>query len=48
MNELDGAKKKIKEDNTIKFINIFEYQTEYESNNNGQFNVDSYKFYNEN
>ena len=42
-------KKKIKENNTIKFINVFEYQTEYENNNNTlQYNVNSYKFYNEN
>ena len=51
MNELGrfSIKKKVKENNTIKFINIFEYQTEYETNNNTiQFNVNSYKFYNEN
>ena len=42
-------KKKIKENNTIKFINILEYQTEYENNNNNlEFNVNSYKYYNEN
>ena len=42
-------KKKIKENNTIKFVNILEYQTEYENNNNNlEFNVNSYKYYNEN
>ena len=51
MNELGrfAIKKKVKEKNTIKFINVFEYQTEYENNNNVlQYNVNSYKFYNEN
>lgn len=51
MNELGrfNIKKKIKENNTVKFINIFEYQTAYETNNNTiEFNVNSYKYYNEN
>ena len=39
----------MKDNNTIKFINIFEYQTEYDNNNNNlEFNVNSYKYYNEN
>lgn len=44
-----SIKKKINEDNIVKFINILEYQTDLQKNNNNtSFNSKSYKYYNEN
>jgi hypothetical protein len=44
-----SIKKKIKDNNIIKFINILEYQTNLENNNNTTIlNSKSYKYYNEN